>query len=247
MNLRLKKILNILAYLAIFSVGAIAGVVLFDRVLMPAYTRGGGTQTIPDVTGVTVEDAERIARKGGFDFRVMRLEHSDSIPENYIISQRPLAGSPAKKGRRISVVVSLSAASAIIPDVVGKHFRSAQLEIERVGLKVGEIVHEHSESVATEMVIATSPLPGRELDLGSKVDLIVSMGPETGLIRVPNFMGQLIADADETARRNGLILRAKYRKIPTVPANTVYTQSIDPGALVERGSTIIVIVARGDD
>ena len=87
MNSRLRKFLNpvrpvrIAAYIAIFAAGAIVGVVLFDRLLMPACTTGSGVHLIPDVagatsaTGVTVEEAEKIARKSGFDFRVMRMEH----------------------------------------------------------------------------------------------------------------------------------------------------------------------------
>ena len=211
---------------------------------MPAYTRAGGKISIPDVTGVSLEESEKIARDGGFEFRIMREEHSDSIPEGHVISQRPEPGSPAKKGRRISVVVSLSAATAPVPELAGIHFRAAQLLIEKAGLNPGEIIPEHSDSIEKEKVLYSEPPAGEELYLGSKVDLYVSMGSETGLVKVPNFMGQLLADAKELARQEGLFLAVQYRKIPSVPENTVYRQGTDPGALVERGNSIFVIVAR---
>ena len=158
MNLRTRKFLNTAILSGIFIVGLIAGVVVFDRVLMPSFTTGSGTRLIPDVTGLTQEEAENIARESGFDFRVLRKEHSDSIPEGYVISQRPVPGSPAKKGRRISVVTSLSAASTPVPDVIFMHFRSAQLTIERSGLKIGQIIYQHSDTIRKETVITTSPI-----------------------------------------------------------------------------------------
>jgi len=243
---RQRKVLYLLICIAAFGVGLVIGIIIFDRVLVPAFTRGGGTISIPDVTGIPVGEAENIAKEGGFAFRIMREEHSDSIPETFVISQRPEAGSPAKKGRRISVVVSLSVAVVQVPDITGQHFRTAQLAIEKTGLKVGEILYENSDSVSKEKVINTAPPSGSELLIGSMVDLIVSTGAEKGLVRVPNFMGQTIEDARELATREGLFLKYQFRKIPSVPENTVYRQGTEHGALVERGSTIYVVVARPD-
>ncbi|MGC9314389.1 MAG: PASTA domain-containing protein [bacterium] len=242
-----RKLLYYAIYALILLLGVFGGFVIFDRLLMPAFTRGGGTLTIPDITGIPAGDAEQIAKKGGFDFLVMREEHNDSVPEGYIISQRPTPGSPAKKGRRISVVVSLSEALAVVPDVAGQHYRSAMLDIEKAGLQVRDTVFEHSDSVDREMIIGTSPEIGEELILGSSVDIIVSMGAERGLVKVPNFMGQTLDDAKSLAQSEGLILLIQYRKIPSVPEKTVYRQGTDPGTLVERGNSIYVVVARSEE
>jgi len=242
-----RKLLYYAIYTAILFVGILGGFIIFDRVLMPAFTHGGGTLTIPDITGIPSGDAEQIAKKGGFDYQVIREEHNDSVPEGYIISQRPTPSSPAKKGRRISVVVSLSEALAIVPDVAGQHYRAAMLEIEKAGLQVRDTVFEHSDSVDREMTIGTSPEIGEELILGSSVDIIISMGAERGLVKVPNFMGQTLDDAKSLAQSEGLILIIQYRKIPSVPEKTVYRQGTDPGTLVERGNSIYVVVARSEE
>jgi len=242
-----RKLLYYVVYVLILLFGVFGGFVIFDRLLMPAFTRGGGTLSIPDITGIPSGDAEQIAKKGGFDFQVMREEHNDSVPEGYIISQRPTPGSPAKKGRRISVVVSLSEALAVVPDVAGQHYRSAMLDIEKAGLQVRDTVFEHSDSVDREMTIGTSPEIGEELILGSSVDIIVSMGAEKGLVEVPNFMGQTLDDAKALAQSEGMILIVQYRKIPSVPEKTVYRQGTDPGTLVERGNSIYVVVARSEE
>ncbi len=239
-----QKLLNYLIYTLILLIGILAGFMIFDRLLMPMFTRGGGTIEIPDVTGIPVGDAQRITENGGFDFRIMREEHSDSVPEGHVISQRPDPGSSAKKGRRISVVVSLSEAVTKVPDVGSQHYRSAILEIEKTGLRVRDTIWEHSDSMANEMTIGTIPPVGEELIIGASVDIIISLGSEKGLVRVPNFMGQTLEDAKELARGEGLFIVAQFRKIPSVPENTVYRQATEHGTLVERGSTIYVVVAR---
>lgn len=239
-----RKLLYYLIYGVIAMVGVLAGFLIFDRLLMPAFTRGGGTVQIPDVTGISVGEAEQIAESGGFEFRVLREEHSDSVKEGYIISQRPEPGSPAKKGRRISVVVSLSQALAKVPEVANQHYRSAIIEIEKAGFELHDTIWQNSDTIPNEMVIGTSPEIGEKLIVGSAVDIIVSKGSEEALVEVPNFMGQTLENAEELAKSVGLILKAKFRNIPSMPENTVYRQGTERGTLVERGSTIYVIVAR---
>ena len=244
MNERTGKILRWALILVLFGVGIFVGIVVFDKFIMRAYTRSGQTGPIPDVVGSEVDSARIVAERDGFELFVARKEHNDTIPEGIIISQRPEPGSTAKKGRRISAVVSLSSASGIVPDLSGIHRRAASLEIEKAGFSVGEIIEEYSDSVHREMVISTVPDSGTEIRLGSRVDLVVSKGPEEGLVPVPNFMGQLIEDAKDLAEQTGLKLEANYREIPSVPDNTVYRQTPGPGTRVERGNVVVVIVAR---
>lgn len=246
MSSKAKKFFYRAIYLILFIIGIFGGILVFDNLIMPAYTGSRKTCPIPDVVGLAEPIAEKRAKDEGFNFLVTRKEHSDTIPEGLVILQRPEPGSYAKKGRRVSVVVSLSAACAPVPDVTGIHHRAAKLEIEKAGFVLGEIVEEHSDSIPHEMIISTNPPAGDEPIIGSKIDMVVSIGSETGLVRVPNFMGQLVDDAEDLGGRVGLIVRIRYRQIPSVPDKTVYRQSVDPGALVERGSTIVVIVARGE-
>jgi serine/threonine-protein kinase len=241
-----RKLISYAIYTAILLFGILVGFIIFDRVLMPVYTKSGGTVSIPDVTGIPAGDAQQIAKKGGFEFRIMREEHSDSVPEGFVISQRPEPGAPAKKGRRISVVVSLSEAITTVPNVADVHIAKAILQIEQAGLRVRDTIYQNSDSIKNEMVIGTMPDIGEELIVGSSVDIIVSLGSERGLVVVPNFMGQNIDHAKELARSEGLFIVASYRRIPSVPENTVYRQDTEPSARVERGSTIYVVVAKSE-
>lgn len=247
MTPKIIKTIYVILYLIAIAAGLFIGMAIFDRVVMPTFTRSGSTRKIPDLSGISEDRARGIAKQTGFDLFVSRREHSDSIPENFIVSQRPTAGLPAKKGRRISVVVSLSIKISPVPKVAGVHFRQAILTIDKAGFFASEPIYEHSDSFDKEIAIRTDPPAGTEIEVGDSVDLVVSLGSEKTLVRVPNFMGQKIDDAMKTGEDEGLVVIVKYRRIPTMQPKTVYRQSLDPGTRVERGSAVIVIVAQGEE
>lgn len=247
MNNRVLRVIHFLVYALVLAIGLTAGFIVFDRVLMPAFTRSKGVREIPDVVNLSETDAEVVASSFGFDFRVSRKEYSDSIAENIVISQRPEPGSKAKKGRRISVVVSLSTELVQIPDVSSAHIRQARLELDAFGLFPGENIYENSDSVEKDIVIATSPPIGSEVEIGDSVDIIVSLGSERALVKVPNFMGQKVENAQEIANNVGLGLIIQHRRIPSMQAGTVYRQSPEAGVILERGNAVVVIVAQGEE
>jgi len=244
MTLKLKKILNALLLVLFLVIGIFAGIAVFDRLLMPTFIRGGGTILIPDIVGVHADTAETFIRKRGFNFRISREEHSDSVKQGYIISQIPEPDSPAKKGRRISVVISSGTAMDTVPDLYNWNIRKASLQIEKSGFKVGEIEYISSDSITKDFVISTNPAAGEFVRLGSKIHIQVSLGAESELIPAPNFVGQSVENIEEFAEDCGVRVVMIYRKIPSVPDKTVYSQNIKPGTPVAKGSQIRVIVAR---
>ncbi|HHS50105.1 MAG TPA: PASTA domain-containing protein [candidate division Zixibacteria bacterium] len=244
MNRKLAKILYRLIYLVALAGGIIGGVMIFDRVLMTSFTRARGVREIPDVVGMSESEAATISRDSGFDFIVSRREYSDSIPETFVISQRPSPGTMAKKGRRVSVVISLSSEIFEIPEVTNIHYRQARLELDAMSLIVGETTREHCDTIQRDFVIATNPPMGAQAEAGDTVDLIVSLGSERAILVVPNFMGQSIEQAEKIAKEEGLELIINYRIIPTMQAKTIYRQAPEPGARVERGSSITVIAVQ---
>jgi serine/threonine-protein kinase len=247
MSPELHKIIKTVLYLVAIAVGLFIGIAIFDRAIMPTFTRSRGTREIPELTGISEEHAREIADKCGYDLFVSRREHSDSILENFVISQRPVPGSLAKKGRRISIVVSLSVELAHIPDIENIHFRQAILAVNRAGFLVGDKILEHSDSVDKDLIIRTDPPVGTEIEVGDSVDLIVSLGSEKALVRVPNFMGQKIDEVRKIGKGMGIVIVVKYRRIPTMQPETVYRQSLESGTLIERGNTVIVIVAQKEE
>jgi len=67
----------------------------------------------------------------------------------------------------------------LVPDLTGLTVEESKDRLESVGLIIGAIEERHYNYMESGHVVFSSPLPGRSLYVGTAVDLIVSIGPET--------------------------------------------------------------------
>ena len=68
----------------------------------------------------------------------------------------------------------------------------AKKELEEKGFLIGDIVYETSTKYAPNYVISQSPVSGKKVQKGSKVDLVVAKGAE-----IPDIVGLDIVDAQK--------------------------------------------------
>ena len=66
-----------------------------------------------------------------------------------------------------------------MPNVTGDDQATASSKLQSAGLSVGNVTTEHSSSVAEGKVIRQSVGSGTTVDQGTRVDLVISSGPET--------------------------------------------------------------------
>ena len=91
-------------------------------------------------------------------------------------------------------------------------------------------------------MVAQSPLGGTEATEGSTVRINVSKG--TGLVEVPEFVGQTEDDAREQLTNLGL--GANVVEVPSSePAGTVVAQNPAGGSTAREGSTVRLNVSAG--
>jgi beta-lactam-binding protein with PASTA domain len=137
--------------------------------------------TAPDVVGRTQAEAEAALTGLGLTVSVT-TEHSDSVAAGTVLSQAPAAGTKVDEGTAVAIKVSLGPAPApapvkvTAPDVVGRTQAEAETALTGLGLTVS-ITTEHSDSVAAGTVISQAPAAGTQVDPGTAVALIVSLGP----------------------------------------------------------------------
>ena len=61
---------------------------------------------VPDVVGLTTEEARKEIEERGFRFFISTEEYSSQVEEGYVISQSPQKNNKIKKGTKINVVIS---------------------------------------------------------------------------------------------------------------------------------------------
>ena len=90
---------------------------------------------VPDVTEMTVEEAEELLEKKGFQYDVI-TEENDDIEEGYVIETRPKAGSSKRKGSIITIVESAGIADVILKDYTNQKAETLEKKLTELGLKV---------------------------------------------------------------------------------------------------------------
>jgi serine/threonine-protein kinase len=93
------------------------------------------------------------------------------------------------------------AAKVQIPVLAGQTETAARQAIADQGLVVGDVTTEASTTVVEGLVISSSPSSGASVEKGSKVNLVVSGGPDT--VAVPNVVGLTEDRARSTLEQAG--------------------------------------------
>ena len=143
---------------------------------------GKGEVSVPSVTGMDETTAYNTLTNSGFT-PVKDYAYSADVAQGNVIEQSPNAGSLAKSGDNVKIVISrgkeqAETTSVAVPGVKGLTEDAARSAIQNVGLAVGNVSSAYSDSVASGQIISQSPVVDTAVDAGTAVDFVVSMGAE---------------------------------------------------------------------
>ncbi|WKR21943.1 Stk1 family PASTA domain-containing Ser/Thr kinase [Actinomyces israelii] len=134
-----------------------------------AVSRGRQSATVPDVTGMTVDQAKTTLEAAGLKLGTQTQAFSDTVASGQIISTSPAAGaSGVYNGDTVAVTVSKGPENVTVPDVNGKSEEEAKKALEDLGLKV-EVNKRLGAPFGT--VRSTEPAAGTSVKTGSTVKI----------------------------------------------------------------------------
>lgn len=177
--------------------------------------------TLPNLVGVPYEQATASLRREGLD-PVTFVEHVAGMPAEVVSSQAPEAGTVVKRGRSVHLGVNTPPAEARIPDLVGLVQEDALERAAELNLPVGTIIFEPADRAAGR-VIAQNPVGGERLGEARELELVVSSGPPTMIVEVPELAGTNVDDAEVALRALG------FRLVERLPSAVSF---VGPGAVV---------------
>ncbi|MFQ5868017.1 MAG: PASTA domain-containing protein [bacterium] len=157
---------------------------------------------VPDVRRATLNQGRLILESRRLFLLVESEREDPSIPQGSIINQSPLPGSVVRRGTPITVVLSKGKKVLAIPNLSSVPLEEARRRLEEMGLRVGSITKQLSDSIAKGSIISTFPSPNSIVKEGTIIDLILSRGKEE--IVVPNVLGRRLGAAKGILERAGL-------------------------------------------
>ena len=225
-----------------------AGVVLGAYLLLnslsndppPPTTQPVVTIAVPDVTGQSEDEAFIVLQEAGF--LVTRTREPSEAPENSVIRTEPAAGTVAEEESPVDMVVSDGPAQLHIPTVVGSTRERAIGQLEGQGFTATVRTARH-DTIGVGVVISQNPEGEARAPVGTVVELVISAGPEP--IEMPRVIGLSRDRAEGMLEGLGLEVSTTLARNNEVPAGIVAGQEPTPGADVNPGWSVQLVVSEG--
>ena len=132
-----------------------------------------------------------------------------------------------------------------VPNVVDRTEAEAERTLQAANLTVVHGEAQYSDDIAEGNVISSSPAAGTEVEEGTEVTIVVSLGSEPAT--VPNLKGQTASAAQTALANAGLNGSSSEEYSDSVPSGQVISQSIEAGKKVDKGTTVEYVVSRGPE
>jgi beta-lactam-binding protein with PASTA domain len=229
----------------VFIVGVfVVGAILMNSVVMPLLIHQRNSVIVPDVRGMSEQQATRFLETVALNVRIDRRQHETEIPEGYVVAQRPRPNETVKQGRTISVTVSLGPKTQRVPDLKDLSLRQGRLLLTRHKLQTGRVARVLHEGDTRETVVACSPSAGEEVEEGADIDLLVGVGGRPKRYMMPNLEGQdLLFIREKLEKRGFRISNVRYESRRDVYPNTIIDQTPAPGAMIREGDSVELVAA----
>lgn len=226
-------------------VSGILLLVLLNEVIMPAYTNYDEGITVPDITKISLEEAQDRLTSYGLRYEIAQRRSNSAMPANYVIDQTPSAAKIVKPNRKIYLTVNATSNPTVeVPNVVNLSHRNAEIQLQNAGLEVGTVSYESSRF---KNVIRQSLKPGDVVPQGSVVDLAVGDGLGEKVIEVPKILGLRLSEAQQKLQSAGLrVGEIRFQPSKEVTPNIILDYEPKKNE-VNEGETLKLIVSERFD
>ena len=240
---RMNKALIILGTI----VGVLIAALLFVFILWPRISSGSDVE-IPDVQGMTVEQAQNALEDDGLEVeKKTKEEASDDVDEGKVIGTDPEIGESVKEGTKVTLIVSTGSEKIEIEDYTGEDVDDVKRELEDAGIRV--VTEERDvasgDGVKENTIIDQDVEPGTKLGDGDTITLTIPNIYKT----YPNFTDGTYTEDDvkKFCDENGITLNVTYIEDMTKSEGVVTYQNMGAGSRINSGDNLRIKVVKNPE
>ena len=232
-----KKTIGIVAGAAAVLIACILGICS----IMGVFGSDSGEVVVPYLTGYTFEEASLKLEEMGLQIEQGESVYSPDQEEGKITSQTPSADSEVTEGTVVTVNISLGKKDDVVPYLVGKNVDDVEAYLKEFGFELGVVtVITSTEDEGT--VLSQSIQAGSTADKGTKINVEVS----NGSVEVPKILGKNYKEIESELKEKGLEIGTVKVITSTEEKDTIISQSVAAGSVVESGTVIDIEVSDGE-
>ncbi len=237
----LKKQNKLLIALAAIFTGLVV-IITSVVLLIPALTKQKEL-IIPDVVGLTEEEAVKKLQEEGFNVKdEVESVSSSEIEEGLVVKTNPIIGSKRTKGTEVTLYISEGDAKITLENYVGQDFNYVKGLLEGKGIRVLEEKRAtEDENAESGKIIGQSVEAGEKLSPGDFITLYIP-----NIDKYPDFTdGSYTADSVKDYLKDYNVSVTVIEKEDTTHTkDTVIYQSRKAGDPIVRGASITIHVAK---
>lgn len=229
-------LISVFLILVVFFVGAVT---LLPDLLAPDEVE------VPDLTGMTVEEAEEELENAGLVVGDKIEIHDEEMEEGLVIKTNPRKEKIVKEGTEVDLYVSLGKEKFELGDYTGRLYEDVFQLLSRENFK--DIIRNdvYHDEIPAGTIIEQSPEAGEEVIPDETVlEFTVSKGPE--VFQLKDLTGYNEKGLEEYAASTGLTIEiAGEDHHDSIEKGLVMSQDPKSGTNVKRGDKIKVVLSKG--
>ena len=180
---------------------AIVSVLVLVMVLFVSlryYTRHGEGKPVPNLKGLSVENAVQLLESEGFRYQIDSVFIMDK-KAGLVLEQDPDPNTNVKDNRMVYLtIVSSQTPDVNFPDIENKTLVEAQAMLSNYGLKIGDTTYQ--ADIARDAILGFSFAGqairiGQKIPKGSRIDLILGDGFGASEVDLPDLIGLTLSEA----------------------------------------------------
>lgn len=166
---------------------------------LKSYTHHGISYQVPDLSGLTLEEANVAANDAKLKIEVFDSVYNKSAVPGTVVDQVPKSHKKVKEGRVIFVTMnSMEPEKVKTPKLTDISFRQAQVLLENCGLTIDSIIYkpsEYNDLVLSVMQDSTEVSEGDRLVRGTAVVMVIGQSKGNMETALPQLFGMFVDDA----------------------------------------------------
>ena len=210
-----------------------------------------GGEKAPDLSGMTVEEAQEELDKLDMDLKLEVDEQeitSETVEEGKIASQDPREGEKISKGDTITVMLSSGKPTGLVPNIIGYNYNENKAQIEAIlkaeGYELGSVSEEESDE-PVGVIINQDPGADSSASKGSAINIVISKGTDKS--KMPSLLGMTFEEAKAALEAAGFeVGTPTYEESSVYAKGIVMDQPYEPGAKIEKGTVISLVISKGE-
>ena len=246
MSTKIQFATVLIVVMGISLVAFLGGFVVFNYYVMPKVTRQGEEIPVPDLRGLTEDEALATLKKMD-----LRLEVTDEVPDStydngQVAVQHPESGDMVKSNRLIQVVLSLGLERVGELQLSNISQRQATIMLNNKNIYVSGQSRTYSSHFSNDQVINSDPMIVSRIAASGKVDILTSLGEQPQQFFMPNLTGKQESDVRRWLQSFGIIVASpRYKYDAQSVVGHVLEQDPPAGHSIKKGDMVRLVVSGG--